>query len=46
MDDQYTLHEGSHIPAFCLPANTGSDLGPSDYVGKTNLALFFVREFN
>jgi peroxiredoxin len=37
---------GSTLPDFRLPANTGKEVGPADYLGKSNLVLFFVREFN
>jgi peroxiredoxin Q/BCP len=38
------LEVGSPVPDFKLPANTGSEIAPSDYRGK-KIVLFFVREF-
>ena len=37
---------GSPVPEFRLPANTGKEIGPGDYRDRSNLVLFFVREFN
>ncbi len=37
---------GSYAPDFRLPATAGGEVGLSDYRGKANVVLFFVREFN
>lgn len=37
---------GSRAPDFRLPSNTGSEIGLSDYLGKSAVILFFVREHN
>jgi len=37
---------GVHAPDFLLPAAAGGNVQLSDYRGKANLVLFFVREFN
>jgi len=37
---------GSPIPEFQLPASTGKDIGAGEYKDRSNLVLFFVREFN
>ena len=36
---------GSLAPDFHLPASDGRELGPGDYRSKSNLILFFIREF-
>jgi len=36
---------GSHAPDFRLPSTEGRDVALSDYRGRTNVVLFFVREF-
>ncbi len=33
-------------PDFRLPANTGGEIALSDFAGKSNVVLFFVREYN
>lgn len=40
------LEEGSTAPDFKLTANTGQEIGLTDYKGKTHVVLFFVREYN
>lgn len=37
---------GSRAPDFRLPSNTGGEIGLSDYLGKSAVILFFVREHN
>ncbi|MBI1793598.1 MAG: redoxin domain-containing protein [Chloroflexi bacterium] len=37
---------GSHAPDFRLPATSGNEIGLSDFRGRKNVVLFFVREFN
>ena len=37
---------GSPVPEFRLPATTGKDIGAAEYQDRSNLVLFFVREFN
>jgi peroxiredoxin len=36
---------GSKAPDFRLKANTGAEISLSDFRGKANVVLFFVREF-
>ncbi len=36
---------GSYAPDFRLPATNGNEIALSDFRGKSNLVLFFVREF-
>ena len=47
MSEQDTIDAkiGSRAPDFRLPASTGGEIGLSDYRGKSNLILFFVREY-
>jgi len=33
-------------PEFSLPATSGAEVKLSDYRGKNNVVLFFIREFN
>lgn len=40
------LSIGSRAPDFRLPANTSGEIGLSDYLGKSAVILFFVREYN
>lgn len=37
---------GSHAPDFRLPASNGREIALSDFRQKSNVVLFFVREFN
>jgi len=37
---------GSPVPEFRLPSTTGKDIGAGEYRDRSNLVLFFVREFN
>ena len=37
---------GSLAPDFRLPASTGGEMGLSDALGRSNVILFFVREYN
>jgi peroxiredoxin len=39
------LQVGSKAPDFRLPTNAGSQIGLSDYQGKSAVILFFVREY-
>ena len=41
-----SVETGSSVPEFRLPATSGKDIGPGDYKDRSNLVLFFVREFN
>lgn len=41
-----TLEVGAPAPDFRLPASTGGEMGLAAYRGKSNLVMFFVREFN
>jgi len=36
---------GSLAPEFRLAASNGGEIGLADYRGKTNVVLFFVREY-
>jgi len=40
------LELGSKTPDFTLPASSGGDVALSDYRGRANVVLFFVREYN
>jgi peroxiredoxin len=40
------LNVGSKAPDFRLPTNTGDEIGLSDYLGKSAVILFFVREYH
>ena len=48
MTDEDTIETkiGSHAPDFKLPSTDGSEIRLSDFRGKKNVILFFVREFN
>jgi peroxiredoxin len=45
METAGSIEVGSRVPEFRLPANTGDEIGIADYKGKSNLILFFVREY-
>jgi peroxiredoxin len=45
MENPESLEVGSPVPEFRLPASTGDEVGIADYRGKSNLILFFVREY-
>ena len=45
-EDTIEAKIGSRAPDFRLPATTGGEVGLSDFRGKSNVVLFFVREFN
>ncbi len=36
---------GSHAPGFRLPSTNGGEIALSDFRGRKNVVLFFVREF-
>lgn len=36
---------GSYAPDFRLHATDGREIALSDYRGKTNVILFFIREY-
>ena len=40
------LRVGSSAPDFRLPTNAGGEIGLSDYLDKSAVILFFVREYN
>ena len=46
MADTPDLTIGSPAPEFNLPASSGADVVLSSFRSKSNLYLFFVREFN
>ncbi len=37
---------GSPAPDFKLPASSGGEVALTDYRGKADVILFFVREYN
>ena len=43
--DSIDVKIGSYAPDFRLPATNGGTIGLSDYLGKTNVVLFFIREY-
>ncbi|MEJ2264683.1 MAG: hypothetical protein P8X95_14655 [Anaerolineales bacterium] len=45
MESAGSLEVGSRVPEFRLPASNGDEIGIIDYQGKSNLVLFFVREY-
>jgi hypothetical protein len=45
METADSFEVGSRVPEFRLPASTGDEIGIADYEGKSNLILFFVREY-
>lgn len=47
MSDEDTIDAkiGSYAPDFRLPSTSGSEIALSDFRGKKNVVLFFVREF-
>jgi len=46
MPDQTDLAIGSPAPDFTLVAGNGKEIKLSDFRSKTNVVLFFIREFN
>lgn len=44
MNDELTV--GSRAPDFKLPSSQGGEAGSADYRGKSQIVLFFVREYN
>jgi peroxiredoxin len=45
VENEVSLEVGSRLPECRLPASTGDEIGITDYQGKSNLVLFFVREY-
>jgi len=41
-----SIETGSTAPDFRLPASTGKVVDVRDFRDRSNLVLFFVREFN
>jgi peroxiredoxin len=41
-----SIEIGSAVPGFHLPASTGKEVDIKEYRDRSNLVLFFVREFN
>jgi len=39
------LKIGSTAPDFCLPSSAGGEVCLSDFQGKSQIVLFFVREY-
>ncbi len=46
MADSADLSVGAKALEFKLPASNGMQVSLSDYFTKSNVYLFFVREFN
>jgi peroxiredoxin len=46
MSDVLELGVGAVAPDFRLPSNKEGNIGLGDYLGKSNLYLFFIREYN
>ena len=44
-EDSIAAKIGTYAPDFRLPATTGVEIGLSDFRSKTNIILFFVREY-
>ncbi len=44
-EDSNDAKIGSHAPEFRLQSTNGSEIALSDFRGKKNVVLFFVREF-
>ncbi len=42
---QTILEKGATAPNFCLPASTGDEICLANYHGKSQVILFFVREY-
>lgn len=45
-DDSIEAKIGSYAPNFRLPSTRDSEIALSDFRGRANVVLFFVREFN
>ena len=47
-DEEDTIEAkiGSHAPDFHLPSTNGNEIRLSEFRGRKNVILFFVREFN
>ena len=45
-EDTIEAKIGSHAPDFRLPSTSGGEIALSDFREKSNVVLFFVREFN
>jgi len=45
MAETEELIEGLLAPNFRLPASTGGEIELADYKDKSNVVLFFVREY-
>jgi cytochrome oxidase Cu insertion factor (SCO1/SenC/PrrC family) len=43
--DDHELRIGLPAPDFTLTSGAGNRISLSDYKGKTNVVLFFIREF-
>ncbi len=46
MTDKAELSIGSPAKDFRLPASTGGEISLTDFRSKSNVYLFFVREYN
>ena len=44
-EDSIEAKIGSYAPDFSLPASTGTEIGLSEFRNKSNVVLFFVREY-
>jgi peroxiredoxin len=44
-DKPDSISTGAPAPEFSLPASTGTEIKLAEFRSKTNVVLFFVREF-
>ncbi len=45
VEQSNNLAVGLPAPGFRLPSSTGGEISLADYGGKSNVILFFVREY-
>ncbi len=45
-EDAIEAKIGSHAPDFSLTSTNGNEIRLSEFRGRKNVILFFVREFN
>jgi hypothetical protein len=46
MTEQSDLTIGNLAPEFSLPDGSGTEIKLADFRSKSNVVLFFIREFN
>ncbi len=46
MVEERSLSVGDVAPGFRLPASTGGEIALADYLGKMQVAVFFVRTYS